>query len=404
LSRDLTLERVRAANPSRATAGDYEALFRQIIGSPGDPRIAQRTASRRRVGFALAVALFLLLCGVATATYLLARGNGRVALEGGYGQLLVVTPSGAGVRAVAPCAGGPSGCAVSEVAWSPDGRRVALVRGTGGGRVTRGRMALYVASANGGPGRLLATCGGCGQQWGGRLAWSPEGTRIVFSRDDGATGQEALWVVSVAGGAPRRLTGCRSTWCADVDPAWSPNGLRLAFDRITIGHGTVNDIYTVRADGSQLARVAAGRDPQWSPDGTRIAYTGDAGLEVAEADGAAARLVVAGRLSTGTGPGFPSWSPSGAKLVYVATPGRPGHFRFEVWTVNADGSEPKRVYRSGCCVMAYAPPLWSPDGRLIVFSATSARGTFVMNADGSGLHRLSPSTSSALSWQRLPHR
>jgi hypothetical protein len=39
---------------------------------------------------------------------------------------------------------------------------------------------------------------------------------------------------------------------------------------------------------------------------------------------------------------------------------------------------------------------------MIAFSASSAGGTFVMNADGSGLRRLSTSVSASLSWQRTP--
>jgi Tol biopolymer transport system component len=44
----------------------------------------------------------------------------------------------------------------------------------------------------------------------------------------------------------------------------------------------------------------------------------------------------------------------------------------------------------------------SPDGRLVAFSANSAGGTFVINADGSDLRRLSPITSSDPSWRPLP--
>jgi Tol biopolymer transport system component len=72
--------------------------------------------------------------------------------------------------------------------------------------------------------------------------------------------------------------------------------------------------------------------------------------------------------------------------------------------MNADGSNKERLYHSGCCIGIYAPPIWSPDGRLIAFSANSAGGTFVINADGSGLRRLSPITSRDLSWQQRPRR
>ena len=72
--------------------------------------------------------------------------------------------------------------------------------------------------------------------------------------------------------------------------------------------------------------------------------------------------------------------------------------------MNGNGSAKQRLYRSGCCVGDWAGPIWSPDGRMIAFSADSAGGTFVINADGSGLRRLSPTTSSGLSWQRRPRR
>jgi Tol biopolymer transport system component len=88
--------------------------------------------------------------------------------------------------------------------------------------------------------------------------------------------------------------------------------------------------------------------------------------------------------------------------VFFKTPGRREHYRAEVWTINADGSGKERLYHSGCCVGIWAPPIWSPDGHKIAFSANSAGGTFVMNADGTGLRRLSRDTYYELSWQRIP--
>lgn len=94
------------------------------------------------------------------------------------------------------------------------------------------------------------------------------------------------------------------------DPAWSPDGSRLAIigDRAEDGSVRVGsdetvwqrDVYTVRADGSDLARVARTRDanedqPAWSPDGERLAY-----LAV---DGQFARTL---RVSDAAGTGTPS--------------------------------------------------------------------------------------------------
>jgi dipeptidyl aminopeptidase/acylaminoacyl peptidase len=208
----------------------------------------------------------------------------------------------------------------------------------------------------------------------------------------------SLWVVAAAGGQPRRLTGCPT--CTDVEATWSPNGQLLLFTRT---RGRTERLYTVRPDGSHLTEIADGADPQWSPDGRRIAFDSRrrGGIVVANADGSDARLLFAEKGATG--PGVPSWSPDGRKLLYVKTPPARGGlgYRFEIWTINADGSAKKRLYHTGCCIMDWGGPIWSPDGRLIAFSAHTAGGTFVMNADGTGLRRLSRTTA-GLAWQPLP--
>jgi Tol biopolymer transport system component len=282
--------------------------------------------------------------------------------------------------------------------WSPKGKRIAYFRGRY--NVPKSpAMFLYVAAADGRGARRLASCGLCGVQWLSRPNWSPNGRWIAFSRDTGTHGQESLWVVAAAGGRPRRLTGCRAP-CADVEAAWSPDGHLLAFARNTPTPGA-SGIYTVRANGSGLTRIAAGGHPAWSPSGRRIAFDSDSGIEVANADGSHLRVLFAAETAA-TGPGVPFWSPDGHDLVFFQTPEDSGHFTAEVWTMHADGSGQKRLYHSGCCVHSWAPPIWSPDGRTIAFSANSAGGTFVIDADGTGLRRLSRITSSTLSWQRLP--
>lgn len=354
----------------------------------------ERRRPRRSLRLPIVIALlFLLLTGVAMATYLLVRGNGGIALGGGS-RLLMTDPNGRGLRKVAGCVTKNRSCAVFEPAWSPDGTRIAFTRGVYGGPRERSRMSVYVAVTDGGA-RKLAACGLCGEQWGGTIAWSPDGRWLAFSRDTGLSGYESLWIVAATGGKPRRLTDCHT--CTDVIPTWSPDGALLAFQRI--GHDG-NSIYTVRPDGSNLTKIASGGEPAWSPDGRRIAFDGHDGIEVANADGSDAHLIFTG--ASASGPWVPSWSPEGQSLVFFKTPGQPGHFTAEVWTINADGSDKKRLYRSGCCVMVWAPPIWSPDGQKIAFSANSAGGTFVMHADGTDLRRISPGTFYHLAWQGVP--
>jgi Tol biopolymer transport system component len=357
------------------------------------PRLGRGRQRRLRLAIVLA-ALILLLVGVACTTYFLVRGNGKLALGG-----LIVNPKGPGVRTIAGCPAGGSSCAVFESAWSPDGKRLAFVRGDLGGVRTLGRLSLYVAAISGGGVRRLASCGDCGYQYSGHLAWSPDGKWIAFSRREAGyrIARESLSLVPAAGGRPHRLTDCRPSSCADVEPAWSPDGHLLAFRRLGNARGAPDRLYTVRRDGSGLTSIAEGADPDWSPDSRSIAFDTLDGIDVANADGSDVRLLFAE--SGATGPGAPSWSPDGRKLVFFKTPGLPGHYRAEVWTMNADGSGKRRLYHSDCCVNFWAPPIWSPDGRMIAFSADSAGGTFVMKADGSGLRRVSTSTSTRLSWQ-----
>ena len=337
--------------------------------------------------------------GAATATRLLVSRNGNIAF--GYGErLLVVNPiNGTNARRIAGCPATSRGCEIAEPAWSPNGRRLAFVRG----RLARnepGHMSLYLVAAGGGSAKRLAPCGTCGRFYmGGRLAWSPDGRWIVYSRNTSGTGYQSLWIVAAAGGTPHRLTDCAS--CVDIGPTWSPDGSLLLFTRM--GRQSVQ-LYTMRPDGSGLTKITDGADPRWSPDGSRIAFErGPNTVAVADSDGSNVHVLLAG--PPGSGPGVPSWSPDGQKLVFFNTPGSQEHFTAEVWTINPDGSEATRLYHSGCCVSDWAAPIWSPDGRMIAFSADSAGGMFVMNADGSGRRKLNTPAygpSNIMSWQQRP--
>src|SRR5215831_7109704 len=121
---DMVLERVRAANPARAREADYEELFRAIVATPGDPRLAQRRLLRvtgmRLVLVALIV--FLFLAGAAIATYFVLRTSDAITFPNG-GSIVAI---GSG-RPIWHCPGGADWCGdIAGVAWSPDGERLAL--------------------------------------------------------------------------------------------------------------------------------------------------------------------------------------------------------------------------------------------------------------------------------------
>jgi Tol biopolymer transport system component len=254
-------------------------------------------------------------------------------------------------------------------------------------------LSLYVINADGSGMRRLAHCVTCGPgtDRDSRVAWSPNGTSIAFAGEDG------LHLVGLSGGTKVLLTDSPG----DADPTWSPSGSKIAF-------GRGNSLYAIKSDGSGITELATVRGqvghPAWATDGTKIAFdnlaAGTDGIYVVGADGSQLKLLRRG--SRGSGPRTPSWSPDGRHILFFSTPGRPGAYRAEVWVMKPDGSGQQRLYHSPCCLAFWYqyPPIWSPNGKSIAFSADSARGIFVMDANGRHRRQLSRSATE-IAWQSI---
>jgi Tol biopolymer transport system component len=107
-------------------------------------------------------------------------------------------------------------------------------------------------------------------------AWSPDGMRLAFASNRG--GSYDIYVANADGSAVRRLSRLGNSF----NPAWSPDGRTIVF--LSSGRTPENpELYSIRPDGSalrRLTRTAGGVDklgddgmPSWSPDGRRIAFT-----------------------------------------------------------------------------------------------------------------------------------
>ena len=204
--------------------------------------------------------------------------------------------------------------------------------------------------------------------------------RIAFARVTTTVAglpRHDIYVMKVNGADQRRLT---RTPDDESDPAWSPDGRRLAFTRSPKPYGAKRDVFVMNADGTGVRRLTndgSSDDPSWSPDGRRIAYTtwtGGGAIVIVDADGGSS-----GRVLTDTGDSWgPAWSPDGRRLAFASNRDawKDPDFWSDLYVMPADGGGASRLTDDG----GSYDPAWSPDGRRIAF--TTGRTLSMMRPSG----------------------
>ena len=234
--------------------------------------------------------------------------------------------------------------------------------------------AVYSVNPDGSQRQLVSADGTDGDP-----ALSPPGLRVAFERTRSAN--RDIWAVNSDGSDERQLTFRSSL---DADPTWSPDGAKVAFMRDLSGNW---DIHTLNADGSSLTRVTsssyADYAPAWSGKG-KIAFVRNVGgnhdVYTINPDGSGLRRVTSNSAKDTS----PAWSPDSGKIAFV----RGG----DVYTVNPDGSGLKRLTTSGGL-----DPSWASNGAKIAFSKgpSGDREIYLMNADGGGLQKITAESADA---------
>jgi len=157
-----------------------------------------------------------------------------------------------------------------------------------------------------------------------------------------------------------------------VKPAWSPDGTKIVFSSNRDGNYELYQLYIMNADGSNQHRVyfsnAMNVDASWSPDALEILFTSDK-----EGNGTGNFEIFAIEPETTTGERrltyrsgydiYPVFSPDGKRVAFVSK----ADGNAEIYAMNSDGSRLIRLTRDAA---EDTEPSWSPDGTKIIFSST----------------------------------
>ena len=146
-------------------------------------------------------------------------------------------------------------------------------------------------------------------------ALSPEGDRIIYGRIDSA-GVIQLWISSLAGGSPARLTNNPSS-IAEFPSNWSPDGKEYVYLQRSNGK---DDLATVKTSGNATPTVLKANVnwfllPDWSPTGEWITYHDDRGAELISPDGKTGKSI--GNVSTA----YLAFSKDGKRLYGIGFEG-----------------------------------------------------------------------------------
>ena len=298
-------------------------------------------------------------------------GGGLLAFERD-GNIWVAGSDGSGPRALVSEGDG------SRPRWSPDGRWLVFTRGRG----TAAELALV--PAEGGPPRRLTS----NARPESGATWAPRGDRVAYTlpRSLGADSRadpsipEEVWVVDVATGQERKVAD-------GFDPAWSPDGSRLAY--ATNGRrradgpagATDNAIHVMDADGTNdhpvlsVAEVPQDlepghrlpfrpatfrlRAPAWAPDGRMLLASADGHTGMALTFDERGRDLRVWTPAYEGGVGRASWSPRGDRLAVEVRP--PTGVDVVTLVEPASGREtriggPPEGFQADS-------PTWAPDGR-----------------------------------------
>lgn len=281
----------------------------------------------------------------------------RLAFVRGYaaqnaGALIVANTDGTGERELI-YRKAPDGC--HGGVWSPDGKSLAVVLWSDSAK----NMSIVEISADGGPEKLITS-----QRWSGvgSVSWLGDGSGLVMIASDERRSPPQIWYIPYPAGEPRKITNDLNGY----------NNLSLTEDSSTMvtvrGRGLANIWVAGVGETGNARQITNGNSEggvglAWTPDG-KIVYSsiisGNWDIWMMNADGTEQKQLTFDSRSNR----LPAVSPDGQYVVFVSD--RTG--TDQIWRINSDGSNPQQLTN----VDGSTLPTFSQDGQWVLYSSVAS--------------------------------